>query len=99
MRLRSLAAITSVVTLVVLLLATIPCLRADEPKKPAAVDPFGLAKVWQFHLTIDAKEYQAMQPAGGGGFGFGGFGKPPEKKPGDRETHRSVFGTDFPVVH
>lgn len=86
-------------------IASVPSVRGDEPKQPAKqADIFAQSKVWQFHLAITAKEYEAMQPAAGGGFGFGGFPggpmpKPPEKKPGDRETHRSVFGTDFPVVH
>lgn len=78
--------------------------RADEPKKPkppAGSDVFGHEKVWQFHLSLTPDEYQAMQPAGGGGFpGFGPPVPPPkvEPKPGEprRETHRSAFGTEFP---
>lgn len=78
--------------------------RAQEPKKvepkkapkaPAGADVFGPDKVWQFHLSLTAEEYAAMQPAQGGGFGF----PPPpkvEKKPGDRETHRSAFNMEFP---
>lgn len=80
--------------------------RADEPKKvepkktpkpPAGADVFGPDKVWQFHLTLTAAEYAAMQPAGGGG--FPGFGQPQpkvEKKPGDRETHRNAFNMELP---
>ncbi len=72
---------------------------APEPKKaPAGADVFGHEKVWQFHLSLTAKEYDAMQPAPGG-FGF----PPPKKvepKPGEvkRETHRSAFGTEFPLA-
>jgi len=68
-------------------------------------DVYETTKVWQFHIEMTAKEYEAMQPPpnAGGGFGFGFPGQPmpkaPEKKPGDRETHRSVFGTEFPVAH
>lgn len=78
----------------------------DEPKKadpkkkekpPAGADVFGHEKVWQFHLTLTAAEYQAMQPAQAA---FPGFGQPPapkvDKKPGDRETHRSAFNLEFP---
>jgi spore coat protein H len=87
-----------------------PARAADEPKKPdqpkkaekppAGADVFGPEKVWQFHLSLSAAEYTAMQPAQGG-FGFPGFpGQPPapkvEKKPGDRETHRSAFNMEFP---
>ncbi len=77
--------------------------QATKPEKPKPIEVFGDTKVWQFHLTIDPKEYEAMQPPAGGGRGFG-FPPPPvanpaPKQPGDREIHRSVFGTDFPVVH
>ena len=86
-----------------LLLAFGSLATAAEPGKPD--DFFAPTKVWQFHIEMTAKEYEAMQPAAGGGFGFpGGFpgaapAPAPVKKPGDRETHRSVFGTDFPVAH
>lgn len=86
-------------------LAGVPAASAQEPKqpktaKPPAAEVFGLTKVWPIHITIDAKEYEAMQPAAGGGFGFPPPPvNPPPKKDGARETHRSVFGTEFPVVH
>jgi hypothetical protein len=79
--------------------------RAEE--KPAAkTDVFIPTKVWKLDLTLSAAEYQAMQPTGGGFFGApgGGFGappapKPPEKKdPSGRESHKSVFGMDFPIA-
>jgi spore coat protein H len=87
---------------------------ADKPKASpgAAKDVFGLTKVHTFHVEVSAKEWQAMQPAGGGmRFGPprpGGADKdkaPPEKappeKPGEepRERHRGAFGTEFPWAH
>ena len=77
--------------------------QSAEPNKPG--DLFAPAKVWPLHIEMTAEEYEAMQPAARGGFGFpGGFpgaapAPAPAKKPVDRETHRSVFGTDFPVAH
>jgi spore coat protein CotH len=98
------------------LLASSP-LGADEPKKaeqpkkpdnlPVGADVFGPEKVWQFHLTLTAAEYAAMQPAPGtfpdGPGGFPGGPMPPPKvelKPGEpkRDAHRSAFGIEFPWV-
>lgn len=81
------------------LLACMGSGRAAEP----AIEVFDATKVWPLHLELSAKEYEAMQPAAPGGFGFpgGGFpGRPaPAPKPaGDRKTHRSVFGTEFPIA-
>lgn len=66
-------------------------------------DTYRIDKLWPIHIETTAAEYAAMQPPPnmGGGFGFGPpmpMPKPPEKKPGEREVHRSVFGTDFPVA-
>src|SRR5947209_19280000 len=87
---------------------------AKEKEKAAREAPgkdvFGLSRVWQFRLELSAKEYAAIQPAGGmrgPGFGPGPGGppRPPEKapeKPGEpaREVHRgSGFGIDFPWAH
>ncbi len=81
---------------------------ADEKTKPApAKDIFGQTKVWQFHLSLSAKEFEAMQPAAGGF--FGGLGGPPggpPKKPAtppkaidpNRDVHKSVFNVDFPIA-
>lgn len=79
----------------------------QQPKKPAKPDDvLGTTKVLQIDLVLTAKEYEAMQPPAGGG--FGGFGPPPpanppkvEPKPGDpkRDIDRSVFGTEFPWAH
>src|SRR5262245_22227785 len=78
---------------------------APKPDAKAGADVVGSDKVWQFHLTLTAKDYDAMQPPGGG-FGFGpGFGKGPNPpnppKPGDpkRDSDISAFGTEFPWVH
>ncbi|MSR55307.1 MAG: hypothetical protein EXS09_18780 [Gemmataceae bacterium] len=68
---------------------------------------FGQTKVWQFHLSLSAKEFEAMQPAAGGF--FGGFGGPPggpPKQPApppkasdpNRDVHKSVFNMDFPIA-
>ncbi len=57
---------------------------------------FGVSKVVGFHLTMDAKQFAALTPAGGGG--FGGFGPPgggPPRKQAEG-THRNTFGVDFP---
>jgi putative membrane-bound dehydrogenase-like protein len=75
--------------------------EADDPKPAANADEannaFGQTKVWAIHLEIPAKEYDAMQPAFGGG-----FGPPPKKeqKKDDkkRDSEKNLFGTDFPWV-
>lgn len=54
---------------------------------------FGTAKVVQFHLTMSEKQFAALAPAGGGGFGPPGFGPPRKQEEG---THRNTFGVDFP---
>jgi putative membrane-bound dehydrogenase-like protein len=56
---------------------------------------FGLTKTWSFHLDVPAKEFEAMQPPPGKG--FGGPPQPPkDPKPGDRPVERNLFGTEFP---
>ncbi len=69
-----------------------PTLKTDEAK-----NAFGQTKVWAIHLEIPAEEFDAMQPAFGGG-----FGPPPkiEVKKDDkkRESEKNLFGTDFPWV-
>jgi hypothetical protein len=69
-----------------------PPLAAANPKPTA----FEQAKVWPVHITLDAKEYAAMQPPAGGFRGFGAPPPPKEVKPGERETHQNVFGVDLP---
>lgn len=90
-------------TVAVVLAGLTPAAPAADDKAPGA-DVFGLTKVWQFGVEIPAKEYEAMQPAGGGGFPmFPGAPPPPAPppKPGEpvRETHRNTFGVNFPIVH
>lgn len=97
--------IATVAVLTACVLGPPPVARAapdgsDQPQ--AERDVFGHEKVWQFHLTLTAAEYEAMQPAA---VGFPGvFPKGPVASPkvapgagaGKRETHRSAFGTEFP---
>ena len=70
----------------------------DGDTKGKAADPglFGLTRVVRLHIEMTADEYQAMQPpAPAGGFG----GPPPaprERKPGERESERNLFGVEFP---
>jgi hypothetical protein len=74
----------------------------QQPEKPAAgADLFGHDKVWQFHLTLTAAEYAAMQPGPGMFPGFPGGPMPPPKvepKPGEpkRDAYRSAFSIEFP---
>ena len=54
------------------------------PKKEKAGDVFGLTRVWQLHLEVPAKEWKAMEPAGGFRFPGAPGGNPekPAPKPG-----------------
>ncbi|MFO0842455.1 MAG: CotH kinase family protein [Gemmataceae bacterium] len=73
-------------------------LPAPAAEKPP--DVFGLTQVHAVHLTVSAKDWQAMQPTRGG-FGFGGPpGKPPAKEadPGEDRKARGSFGFDFAYV-
>jgi len=72
---------------------SIPALSA-EPKPAAPGDRvFGTDKVVQFHVTMSEKQFAALTPAGGGGFGPPGFGPPRQAPEG---THRNTFGVNFP---
>src|SRR5262249_8546437 len=69
--------------------------RAEDGKEGPRKDVFGASRVWSFHLEIPAKEYEAMQPPAGGGFGFPGA---PPARPAAREKRdsaRNLFGTEF----
>lgn len=77
----------------------------DAQDKLKRADVFGPDKVWSIHIRLGDKEYQAMQPTGGGMFGFPAFGKkdPPkkeEKKDGEKpDIHKNKgFGIEFPFV-
>src|SRR5262249_935669 len=72
-------------------------------------DVFGPDKLWNIHLRLGAKEYQALQPKGGGfGFPFGKKDNPPPKKideekpkdPAEKpDVHKNkAFGLEFPWV-
>jgi len=85
-------------------LLAVAAVLAGPAAASAQDDVYRIDKVWPLHIEMTAKEYDAMQPPPnvGGGFGFGPpmpMPKAPERKPGEREVHRSVFGTDFPVAH
>src|SRR5271166_3577642 len=71
--------------------------KEPSGKEAPANDVFGPAKVWSIHLNISAKEYQALQPSGGG-FGFPGAppAPPAPKDPKEkRASERNLFGTEF----
>lgn len=79
----------------------------DAQDKIKRADVFGPDKVWNIHLRLTAKNYQAMQPTGKSDFGFGGpFGKKddPKKKDApkakvdpDADIHKNKgFGIEFP---
>jgi spore coat protein H len=69
-----------------------PAVAADP--KPVVFEP---TKIWPVHITLDAKEYAAMQPPAAAFPQFGGPPPPPkEARPGEREMHQNVFGTDLP---
>ncbi|MGH7169904.1 MAG: CotH kinase family protein, partial [Gemmataceae bacterium] len=76
------------------------CLAADKKPNPnASAQVFGLDKVWSMHLTIQADQWEKMQPKRG----RGGFGFPPNRdaRPAeaDRDAKpRGMFGFDFPYV-
>ncbi|MBI1832524.1 MAG: CotH kinase family protein, partial [Planctomycetes bacterium] len=88
---------------------------ADAPAqdKPRVIsqraDVFGPDKLWTVHIKLGAKEYDAMQPKGGGfGFGFPKKDFPPKKeekkevkKDADpnADVHKNKgFGIEFPFV-
>ena len=71
--------------------------QQPKPEKPAAI--FSDAKVLPIHIAITAKEYEAMQPLGAGGFpGFGPPMNPPMKPADGRDVHRNAFGVDLPLA-
>jgi spore coat protein CotH len=90
------AAGAATLSLGIIVLLSGPAARAQEKAQPADRDLFGLSKVWRIDLHLSAKEYERMQPAGGG-FGPPGFA-PPAPKPADKtaDTHKGGFGMEFP---
>ncbi len=67
--------------------------NAAEPKSPAGDRVFGVAKVIQFQLAMNEKQFAALSPAPGAPFGPPGFGPP---RPQTEGTHRNTFGVEFP---
>jgi hypothetical protein len=85
------------------LLSVATTLNAQQAKHMKRADVFGPDKLWPIHLKLDAKEYAALDPKGGFGFGFF-FPKKDEPKkeekkkdPDARDTHKNkAFGIEFP---
>ncbi len=80
--------------------------KADKKagKEVPGKDVFGLTKVWEFHIELTTKDWDKMQPASKGIFGFGAPAKKtadkPAEKPEEKDVHKgSGFGTEFPWVH
>ncbi len=67
----------------------------DVKGNAAGADLFGLTRVVPVHIEISADEYEALQPPPPAG----GFGGPPpaprQRKPGERESERNLFGIEF----
>ena len=93
-------------SLLAVLCRTRPLEAQDKLRR---ADVFGPDKLWNIHLRLGAKEYQALQPKGGGfGFPFGKKDNPPPKKkdegkpkdPAEKsDAHKNkAFGLEFPFV-
>ncbi len=72
--------------------------KQPEAKKSASEDFFQTTKVWNLHLELSSKEYEAMQPPAAG---FNAPGAPPPRpapkaKKEKRDSERNQFGTEFP---
>src|SRR5262249_4454443 len=100
-------AVTSGVMILACLLVGLKAVTAPaaDGREPAGTEApgegvFGQTRVWAVHLGIPAKEYEAMQPPGGG-FGFpGGPGGPPQpREKRERDSERNLFGVEFPWAH
>lgn len=68
------------------------------PEAKRTIDP---GRVWKVHITVPAKDYQAMQPKSSWGFFGGGGPKDSTKKTKDsdtKEVHRNNFGMDLAWV-
>lgn len=85
-------------------LVVLACLLMDAHAQTTASgasdkEVFGLSKLWNVHLDVSAKEYQAIEPAPGFGFGFPGGSSPKQKKEKHkRDRDRNLFGVEFPWV-
>ena len=95
-------------SVLVLLVSSRPLAAQPKPEvKPAAIgsraDVFGPDKLWNIHLRLGAKEYQTMQPKGGGMmFPFPKKDDAPPKTkdaPPAGDVHKNkAFGLEFPFV-
>src|SRR5579871_1195114 len=72
----------------------VPCSAADG-REGAGKDFFGTTKVWDIHLELSGKEYEAMQPVAGG-FNVPGAPPAPRARKDKRDSERNLFGTEFP---
>jgi putative membrane-bound dehydrogenase-like protein len=92
------AAVGGGVLIAACILTGAPTATAPAAEDAPGGDVFGPARVWAIHLEVSAKEYEAMQPAGG--FAFGGPAPPaPSRDPkAARATVRNRFGVEFPWV-
>jgi len=60
---------------------------------------FGTTEVWRIELELEAREYEAMQPATPAFAPPGGAAPGArERTPGSRASERNLFGTEFPWV-
>lgn len=81
----------------------------DANSKPDAANIFGLTKLHSFQIEVSPREWERMQPVGGGmpfgppgGFGGPGAAPAPAAKPGEApiEKHKGgSFGIEFPFAH
>jgi spore coat protein H len=93
------AALVIAVAIAIISIPSGPAAAEPPIEKGKPADLFAETRILPVHITMTAKEFDAMQPPSGG-FGFPGpFGGPmnPPKKPADgREVHRNAFGLDLP---
>ncbi|HYV35431.1 MAG TPA: PVC-type heme-binding CxxCH protein, partial [Gemmataceae bacterium] len=96
---RFLAQAAAVSASVLLLAGVLVGCHAAGGKAEQGKEVFGLTAVWNLHIEMPAKEYEAMQPPKGMGFGGPGGQPPPvkDKQPADaRPSEKNAFGTEFP---
>jgi spore coat protein CotH len=93
----------SLVLILTVLIGSASCRAADaKPRNDASAAVYGLDKVWSMHLTIEAKEWEKMQPARGRGFRGFGPPPPPQRKPADDGSAKKVrggFGFEYEYVN
>lgn len=82
-------------TLLALVAALTAAVAVADDKKPTG--PFEPTKVWDVHVTLTKKEFDAMQPSQAGfGGGFGQPAPPPKPREDGREVHVNEFGVEQP---